>query len=159
MVWCDANMEETCQENSGSDNHLKVWANWNGLQMVWQYKHHHKLQNEAEFQQRRGLERKILLIIQLPTLVSASGLWKWRKNTKFICNRELEGSLDIRVISCQMWFRFHHGSGISKLIFLLEHIFKKWALLKSLCRPSVRLSVCPSVRLSVCALFLGRYST
>jgi hypothetical protein len=36
----------------------------------------------------------------------------------------------------------------------LEHIFKKWALLKSLCRPSVcpsvRLSVCPSVRLSVC---------
>ena len=37
----------------------------------------------------------------------------------------------------------------------LEHIFKKWALLKSLCRPSV----CPSVRLSVCALFLSRYST
>jgi hypothetical protein len=29
----------------------------------------------------------------------------------------------------------------------LEHIFKKWALLKSLCRPSIRLSVCPSVRL------------
>jgi hypothetical protein len=28
----------------------------------------------------------------------------------------------------------------------LEHIFKKWALLKSLCRPSVRLSVCLSVR-------------
>jgi hypothetical protein len=37
----------------------------------------------------------------------------------------------------------------------LEHIFKKWALLKTLCRPSVcpsvRPSVCPSVRL--CAIF------
>jgi hypothetical protein len=44
-------------------------------------------------------------------------------------------------------------------IWFLEHIFKKWALLKSLCRPSVRLSVCPSVRLFVCHLFLGRYST
>jgi hypothetical protein len=30
--------------------------------------------------------------------------------------------------------------------YFLEHIFnKKWALLKSLCRPSARLSVCPSV--------------
>jgi hypothetical protein len=28
----------------------------------------------------------------------------------------------------------------------LEHIFKKWALLKSFCRPSVRLSICLSVR-------------
>jgi hypothetical protein len=42
----------------------------------------------------------------------------------------------------------------SKWRLYLEHIFKKWALLKSLCRPSVcpsvRLSVCPSVRLAVC---------
>jgi hypothetical protein len=32
-----------------------------------------------------------------------------------------------------------------------EHIFEQCALLKSLCRPSVRLFVCPSVRLSVCS--------
>jgi hypothetical protein len=35
----------------------------------------------------------------------------------------------------------------AKFLSFLEHIFKKWALLKSLCRPSVRPSVCPSVRL------------
>jgi hypothetical protein len=40
------------------------------------------------------------------------------------------------------------ASVVHGIFCLLEHIFKKSALLKSLCRPSVRPSVCLSVRLS-----------